>query len=166
MRASLTLAAVAAACFAPIGVAQAQVSGACTRLEGQSAPGVVEAVAYTALFEQGRVAAITLRLPNGRDSTTYFSRVRDEPGRSMRFIVFPRNNTGQPPSYTIVFNQATVEPGGTVLVETWLRTTNRPAQEPPLHNWYRIRCDGTAPPPPPAAPVGPAAPTASGGLRK
>lgn len=160
MRASLVLAAAtaAAAFFAPIAAVRAQVSGPCARLAGESAPGVVEAIGYTVQFEQGRVAAIMLRLPNSRDSTTHFTPVRDEPGRSMRLATFPRNT--QPPSFAAVFNQATVGPGGIVTVETWVRFTDRPAQEPPMHNWYRLRCDGTTPGPAASAPP----PPQSGGL--
>ncbi len=132
---------LAAALLAPA-TASAQQSGPCIRLEGENAPGVIEALGHSARFERGRVAAIILRMPNGRDSTALFSPVREVPGRSMRLITFPRDT--QPPSFTAVFNLATVAPDGTVLVETWVRGTDRPPEEPPLHNWYRLRCDGTA----------------------
>ena len=32
---------------------------------------------------------------------------------------------------------------GTVLMETWIRESNAPAEAPPRHNWYRLRCQGS-----------------------
>lgn len=112
----------------------------CERIGGASATGVVEALGYQVQMEAGRVARIVLRLPESRSSTTTLSPVRDEPGRSMRLATFPIQNG----AVSAVFNMVTVEQGGTVLIETWIRESSSPADTPPRHNWYRLRCQGSA----------------------
>lgn len=109
---------------------------ACTRIGGESAPGVVEAQSYGVEMQGGRVATVTLSLVNGRTTTTALAPVRDDPARSMRMASFPMQNG----VVSTAFNMVTVEPAGTVLIETWIRTSDSPADTPPRHVWYRLRC--------------------------
>ncbi|WP_426959600.1 hypothetical protein [Muricoccus radiodurans] len=128
----------------------------CTRIEGQSAgPNTIEAVGYRMSIRDGRLAVGVLDLPGNRTTRTDFHPHR-EPGVSVRLTAFPRANNNPSAGYSLVFNRAAVEPGGTVLVETWLGGTDRPA-DPPVVNWYRVRCDmpgGAAPAPGPTATPG------------
>lgn len=136
MRLPIAAALAALSCAAP---AAAQTME-CQRIAGVSAPGIVEALGYQVHAEGGRIARIVLRLPNGQASTTTLSPVRDEAGRSMRLVTFPVQGGG----VSAVFNMATVEQAGTVLIETWIRESTAPAETPPRHNWYRLRCTGSA----------------------
>ena len=123
----------------PLALPAAAQTMACERIGGESAPGVVDAVGYEVRLEAGRVANIVLRLPNARTTSTNLVPVRDEAGRSMRMITFPIQSN----AVTAVFNLVTVEQTGTVLMETWIRESNAPAEAPPRHNWYRLRCQGS-----------------------
>ena len=136
----MRLAILAALAAVPLAGQAAAQTMECQRIGGESAPGVVEATGYQVQMEAGRVARIVLRLPNGQSSTTTLSPVRDQAGRSMRLITFPIQNGAT----SAVFNLVTVEQQGTVVMETWIRESTAPADAPPRHNWYRLRCQGSA----------------------
>ena len=136
----------------------------CTRLEGVTAdPNAREAERTRAVLRDGRVATIVLDLPGGRTTRTDLTPGRRD-GTSVRLLAFPRPAAPGAPASTppagawnTVFNLATVGPDGTILVETWLGYTDRPAA-PPVHNWYRLRCEAGAAPatvPPAALPAVP-----------
>jgi len=108
----------------------------CTRIAGESPPGVMEAVRYRVRIEAGRASTIMLDLRNGQTTTTLLAPVRDEPGRSMRLATFPAQNG----AVSAVFNLVTVQPDGEVLMETWVRPSDSAAEVPPRHIWYRLRC--------------------------
>ncbi len=107
----------------------------CSLLE-QSAPrpGMMQATGYRVGYGPEGAQRIWLTLPNGNTSETVLAPVRQ--GIAMRMATFPQQG-----NFIAVFNLATVEAPHVLRVETWLRFTERP-QEPPQHNWYRIRCEG------------------------
>lgn len=113
--------------------AAAQALLPCERIEGATRPDIMPATRHEALVDAGGVRRIVLTLQNGTRTTTDFEPMGN--GVSVRLLAFP--DAQRPDRYRAVFNRAVVEPGGTVLVETFLRG---PEDATPRANWYRLRC--------------------------
>jgi hypothetical protein len=115
------------------GLAVAQALVPCERIEGTTRPDIMPATRHEALVDGGGLRRIVLTLQNGTRSTTDLEPIGN--GVSVRLLAFP--DPQRPDRYRAVFNRAVAEPGGTFLVETFLRGADEPV---PRANWYRLRC--------------------------
>lgn len=106
----------------------------CNPVEGWNPPGTTAVTRWQVAFAKGRVTRVVLRNAEGQESTSELTPSR--PGLSYRSVL---NRSPQDPAvWRAIFNLVTVEPGGTVLLETWVRQTDRPGEN--RYIWNRLRC--------------------------
>ncbi len=95
--------------------------------------------AFAAEFAGDVASAVLVTLADGAPHRIELERLR--PGQSHRMTLF----SGRGTEPYAVFTLATTEPGGTLLVETWVQDTSPYPSPPPRRSWFRLRC---APPTP------------------
>ena len=108
----------------------------CALVEGANPPNVAQAVRRQIGFADGRVARVALTLPNRpAASVSEFLPLREGLSHRSALVEAP----AVPGAWVSVFNSATIEAAGTVLLETWMRYSTLP-NEAARYGYTRLRC--------------------------
>jgi hypothetical protein len=125
---------IPAAFLIATGAAATDAPRACSVIEQNLAVGVTSGGTWSVHVGDGFVAELVLRGGNGGESSL---RAGAAPiGLSFRQVPEPMPGTAGP--FRTAFNLVTLEAGGTVLAETWVRFAGLP--DAPRYSWTRLRC--------------------------
>ncbi|MBD0273037.1 MAG: hypothetical protein ICV73_14060 [Acetobacteraceae bacterium] len=111
----------------------------CALIEGANPPNVSQAMRHEIGFANGRIARVVLTLPN-RPAPSVSELLPLREGLSYRSLLFEA--PAAPGAWVSVFNLATIEAGGVVLLGTWMRHSTLP-NETARYGFMRLRCPST-----------------------